>query len=220
MLVTLPPMRTAGANMKISGRKQNWRLGVALICFGCAGLISAQMPQATTASTAASVATLSDTEKAEMKSFSDRAKDYIKMERALPADKLSPKAKVAQLEQQRQTLRDAVQQARPNAKQGDVFTPPSADIFRKLLRAAMTRPEGQKIRASLNHAEPIGTQNLKVNGVYPNAAGQPLQSVPPSLLFNLPVLPKGLEYRISGHTLALRDTDANMVVDYLPDALP
>jgi hypothetical protein len=47
-----------------------------------------------------------------------------------------------------------------------------------------------------------------------------MQSVPPTLLLNLPVLPKGLEYRITGHTLSLRDTDANMVVDYLPDALP
>jgi hypothetical protein len=72
----------------------------------------------------------------------------------------------------------------------------------------------------LNHAEPVGPQDLKVNGVYPNVSGQPLQSVPATLLLNLPVLPKGLEYRISGHTLSLRDSEANMVVDYLPDALP
>jgi len=36
----------------------------------------------------------------------------------------------------------------------------------------------------------------------------------------LPTLPKGLEYCIAGKTLALRDSAANMVVDYLPNALP
>jgi len=152
--------------------------------------------------------------------FIDRVKQYQKMERALPADKLSPTKDVKQLEQQRQALRDALQQARPNAKQGDLFTPEVAAVFRKLLRATMTGAEGRKIRLSLNHAEPVSPQDLQVNHVYPNADGQPLQSVPPSLLRNLPVLPKGLDYRISGHTLSLRDTDANMVVDYVRDAIP
>jgi hypothetical protein len=142
------------------------------------------------------------------------------MEHKLPADRLSPKAKVEQLEEQRQALRAALQQARSDAKQGDIFTPEVGNIFRKLLRSTLTGPEGAKIRASLNHAEPMGPQDLKVNGVYPNLAGQPMQSIPPSMLLNLPVLPKGLEYKITGHTLSLRDADANMVVDYLPNALP
>lgn len=165
-------------------------------------------------------AALSDADKAQLKLFIDRVKQYQKMERALPADKLSPTKDVKQLEQQRQALRDALQQARPNAKQGDLFTPEVAAVFRKLLRATMTGAEGRKIRLSLNHAEPVSPQDLQVNHVYPNADGQPLQSVPPSLLRNLPVLPKGLDYRISGHTLSLRDTDANMVVDYVRDAIP
>jgi hypothetical protein len=59
-----------------------------------------------------------------------------------------------------------------------------------------------------------------VNAVYPNVHGQPLQSAPPTLLANLPILPRGLEYRVAGRTLALRDTEANLVVDILPDALP
>jgi len=192
--------------------------GLALLSAGSTNLISAQTPKDAAARTAEVV--LSDAEKAELKAFSDRANAYIKMEKGLAADRLSPKASVQELEKQRQALRDALQQSRPNAKQGDMFTTPCADVFRKLLRATLTRPGGQKVRTSLNRAEPLGPQNLKVNGVYPNVRGQPLQSVPPTLLMNLPVLPKGLEYRISDHTLALRDADANMVVDYLPDALP
>jgi len=166
------------------------------------------------------MAQLTDTERAQLKAFSDRVKEYQAMEKKLPADKLSPTANVQQLDQQRQTLREALQQARPNAKQGDIFTPDVAPVFRKLFRSTLTGPAGKKIRASLNHAEPIGPRDLKVNGVYPNLAGQPLQSVPPTLLMNLPVLPKGLEYRLVDHAVVLRDTDANMVVDFLTDALP
>jgi hypothetical protein len=168
----------------------------------------------------AALAALSDAERAQLKVFSDRVKQYISMEHNLPADRLSPKAKVEQLEQRRQALRAALQQARSGAKQGDIFTPEVGDVFRKLLRSTLTGSRGAKIRASLNHAEPIGPQDLKVNEVYPNLSGQPMQSIPPSILLNLPVLPKGLEYKITGHTLSLRDADANMVVDYLPNALP
>jgi hypothetical protein len=179
-----------------------------------------QTPEKDAAAAKASIAALSDAERAQLKAFSDRVKAYVKIQKQLPAYKLSPTKDVAQLEQQRKALRDGLQQARPNAKQGDIFTPEVASVFRKLLRATMTGPEGKKIQASLNHAEPIGPRDLTVNGVYPNLGGQPLQSVPPTLLLNLPVLPKGIEYRIIGHTLLLRDSDANMVVDFLPDALP
>jgi hypothetical protein len=165
-------------------------------------------------------AALSDADKAELKSFSERAYAYIKMTRALPAGKLSPKSNVEDLAKQRETLRATIQQARPDAKQGDIFNPAAANVIRKLLHDVFTRPGGAKVLASLRHAEPVGPQDMKVNGVYPNVAGQPLQSVPPTILLNLPMLPKGLEYRISDHTLALRDSDANMVVDFLPDAIP
>ena len=182
--------------------------------------VTLQTPEQDEAAAKASIAALSDAERAQLKAFSDRVKAYVKMQRQLPADKLSPTKDVTKLEQQRKALRDALQQARPNAKQGEIFTPEVAPVFRKLLHATMSGPEGPKIRASLNHAEPIGPRDLTVNGAYPNTQGQPMQSVPPTLLLNLPVLPKGVEYRITGHTLSLRDADANMVVDFLPDALP
>lgn len=152
--------------------------------------------------------------------FLHQAKQYISTEHKLPADKLKPTADVAELERERDALRQAMQQARPNAKQGDFFTPPVAAAFRHSLAQTMSGPEGAKIRASLAHAEPGAPAPLVVNGVYPDGKGQPLQSVPPTLLLNLPILPKGLEYRIAGKTLCLRDADANMIVDLLPNALP
>jgi hypothetical protein len=194
-------------------------LGLVLTSLPCNARV-AQTAEQDEAAAKASIAALSDAERGELKAFSDRAKQYMKMEGQLPADKLKPTTDVADLEKQRVALRDALQQARPNAKQGEIFTPEVGDVFRKLLRSTMAGPSGRKVRASLNHAEPIGPRDLKVNQVYPNVSGQPLQSVPPTLLLNLPILPKGLEYRIVDHTLVLRDANANTVVDFLPDALP
>ena len=150
--------------------------------------------------------------------FNRKTKDYINNERSLEAARMKPTNDVAKLEQQRQQLRDAVQQSRANAKQGDLFTPEIARIFRKTLADLLHGPDGRKIRASLNHAEPGAPAVFKVNAVFPNQSGQPIQSVPPTFLRVLPSLPKGLEYCIAGNTLALRDPSANMVVDYLPNA--
>ena len=58
---------------------------------------------------------------------------------------------------------------------------------------------------------------LRVNESYP--AGAPLPTVPPSLLLNLPPLPPEVEYRIVGTDLILHDVEANLIVDWIPDAI-
>ena len=113
-----------------------------------------------------------------------------------------------------------MQQSCVNSKQGDLFSSEIAEAFRKLLVDLLNGPEGKKIKTSLNHAEPGASAAFTVNGEFPNKNGQPIQSVPATVLKVLPALPKGLEYCIAGKTLALRDSAANMVVDYLPHALP
>ena len=172
------------------------------------------------ASAMTAIQALSPQEEKLLDDFAKNAKAYIDKEHALPADKLKPKSDIELLEKQRVALRDAVRQSRPDAKQGDFFTPPTATVFRKILAKTMAGPDGAKIKASLRHAEPEAPMKFVVNGDYPNRQGQPIQSMPPTMLQTLPALPKGLEYSIAGNTLALRDTNANLVVDYLPDALP
>jgi hypothetical protein len=152
--------------------------------------------------------------------FSKQAKDYISKEHALAADKMKPTSDVSKLEQQRKQLRDAMQQSRPNAKQGDFFTPEAANAFRRLLADVLKGPGSAKVKSSLNHAEPGAPAGFRVNAEFPNQNGQPIQSVPPTVLKVLPALPKEMEYCIAGTTLALRDSSANMVVDFLPNALP
>lgn len=151
--------------------------------------------------------------------FSKKAENYVAKEHMLAQDKMKPTDDVSKLQQQRKQLRDAVQQSRPNARQGDFFNAEVAAAFRETLQKLLSGPDGKKIKVSLEHDEPGAPAQFKVNGEFPNQSGQPIQSVPPTVLKVLPELPKGLEYCIAGKTLALRDSAANMVVDYLPNAL-
>lgn len=152
--------------------------------------------------------------------FNKKAKEYTDKEHMLVQDKMKPTTDVAKLQQERSQLREAVQQSRASARQGDFFTAETADVFRKILVNLLNGPDGKQIKMSLNHAEPGASAEFRVNDQFPNQNGQPIQSVPPTVLKVLPALPKGLEYCIAGKTLALRDSTANVVVDYLPNALP
>ena len=114
-------------------------------------------------------------------------------------------------------MANKVRVARAGVKQGDIFSPLVAGYVRKQIAETLAGPHGADIKASLRRAEPVDIQ-LQVNQSYPGNV--PLQSTPPSLLLSLPELPKGLEYRLLGRELVLRDADANIVVDYLPNALP
>ncbi len=167
-------------------------------------------------------ASLSAADQKTMDSFLDAAKAYIAIENGAPSQaKLKPTTDVAELNKRRRALREFMVAARPNAKQGDLFTPPVSDLFRKLIAQAMNGPDGNEIRRSLQNAEPVAAESapqIAVNHDYPNQKGQPLQSSPGTLLRYLPVLPKGLEYRKVGNILVLRDAQANLVVDYLPNA--
>ena len=58
---------------------------------------------------------------------------------------------------------------------------------------------------------------LKVNATYP--PDTPLPTTPPQVLMNLPKLPEQLEYRIVGKNLIIRDVEANIIVDFVPNAI-
>ena len=48
---------------------------------------------------------------------------------------------------------------------------------------------------------------------------QPLPTVPANVLITLPPLPEPLEYRIVGQHLLLLDTSADLIVDYILNAI-
>jgi hypothetical protein len=146
-----------------------------------------------------------------------RAKTYLDLRKKVAGNAPRPDDSPAALQASQREMANKVRVARAGVKQGDIFTPRIAAYVRKQIAATMAGPHGADIRASLRRAEPVKIQ-LQINQSYPDNV--PLQSTPPSLLLNLPELPKGLEYRLLGNELVLRDADADIIVDYISNALP
>jgi hypothetical protein len=129
---------------------------------------------------------------------------------AKPKDSTDPTT----LNRTKAALTAKIQQARANAKQGDVFLPAIRPVFRRLLSPELKGEDGRDAKAILKDDAPApGTVPFKVNAKYPG--GQPLPTVPANLLLSLPALPAPLEYRIVGQHLLILDTAADLVVDYL-----
>jgi hypothetical protein len=58
----------------------------------------------------------------------------------------------------------------------------------------------------------------QVNQIYPTT--YPLATFPPALLPLLPTLPEYVEYRVVQNYLVLRDIEANVILDFMPNAVP
>jgi hypothetical protein len=152
--------------------------------------------------------------------FDKQVKEYVKLhkkaEAGLPA--LKPTDSPHTLNERRRLLASRIQTARAQARQGDLFSPQVGQLYKRLIVMAYQASGPAKVAASLRHDEPVHELSLQVNAVYPETV--PLQTTPPSILTNLPPLPPELDYRIVGRNLVLRDTAANIIVDYLPAAIP
>jgi hypothetical protein len=153
---------------------------------------------------------------ATVKDFQERVSKYValKNEQNLPKTRTNSPDKLVQ---QKQQATEKIQSARPAAQQGDIFTPEVAKYFKKQIESTLRGTDGQKVRSSLRHAEPLPNVHLEANGKYPK--NLPLQSTPPTLLMNLPPLPKELQYRVVGSSLVLYDEASNLVVDFIPNAI-
>jgi hypothetical protein len=113
-------------------------------------------------------------------------------------------------------LAERVRAARKDARPGDIFTPEIRAAFRRLMYPETKGAEGRETKAEMKEDAPTAVP-LKVNANYPE--GRPLPTVPANLLASLPQLPEALEYRIVDKHLILRDVDANVIVDYIPNAI-
>ena len=153
------------------------------------------------------------------KDFSQRVADYLKIQKTANGQLhgLKPTNSPEKIEHHEHELAERIRKARTGAKPGDVFTPEVTAEFRRLIGETLHGPEGARIRASLQSASPVAPRAVRVNGAYGQAV--PLQTTPPSLLLNLPELPQGVDYRVVGRALVLRDTEANLIVDFIPDVI-
>ena len=150
--------------------------------------------------------------------FKKRVDQYVELRKRLEKDvpPLKKKEDPAKVKASQQALAKSIRGARATAKQGEIFTPEIAQLFRRLMYPEVKGPEGAATKKVLKEDAPPAIP-LKVNADYPETAALP--TVPPNLLLNLPQLPAELEYRIIGKDMILRDVHANIVVDFIPKAI-
>jgi len=124
----------------------------------------------------------------------------------------------AKIVEAQDALAARIRALRADAKPGDVFPVDTRNHFRRLLGPELKGEDGRDAKAVLEDDAPApGAIPLEVNAKYP--AGKPLPTVPAALLLAMPALPMGLEYRIIGKDLVLLDTEANIIVDYIRNAI-
>ena len=152
-----------------------------------------------------------------MLQFTNRINDYVETHRRLAAGIEQPFCSEAEeLTQQADTLAAAIRQARPRAKEGDIFTLAAGEMFRARI-AAIVRRTGFDVAAFLERHSGDGEDiEVHVFGALPWRTHLALMPI----IRQLPELPPELEYEFVGRHLVLIDVDANIVVDVLRDALP
>ena len=155
-----------------------------------------------------------------LQDFQDRVKKYMELREE--AERKSPKLEetddAARIKSAQDALAANLRELRTNAKQGEIFTPEIARHFRGLMYPETKGRSGAETKKTINEDQPApAAVRLKVNARYPES--EPLPTVPPNVLMNLPKLPEELEYRVVGNHLILRDAPANLIVDFIPNAI-
>lgn len=155
-----------------------------------------------------------------VRTFQARVSKYVALHRDRKAVTVPPLVVTSDpylLFASRAALAAAIRGARADARQGDIFSPEIAAIFRRTIDETL-RSHGIGIQAILEDEEQLPTPfEVRVNADYP--VGRPLSTMPPCLLDALPALPPELEYRFVEMDLILWDVDAGLIVDFVPGAL-
>lgn len=152
--------------------------------------------------------------------FNARLDTYVKTQRALlKYSPISDEATPAEIKARQDRLAAQLRAIRKNAKQGDIITPQVAALFRRLMYPEVKGPDRRETKQALEEEDGDRAQIwLRVNASWPDS--EPLTTSPPNLLASLPQLPKDVEYRITNKRhLVLRDVDANIIVDFIYNAV-
>jgi hypothetical protein len=157
--------------------------------------------------------------------FQKRIDTYMAMHKAAAKDSLPIKEtnNPGEIKAAQEALGAKIRAARSEAKPGEVLTPEIKNKFRRLMYPVVQGTAGRETKEVLAedvHEKDEGIPKkvpLKVNATYPE--GNPLPTTPPNVLMSLPKLPEELEYRILDKNLILRDVQANIIVDFIPNAI-
>ena len=161
----------------------------------------------------------SPADKAAINAFEGKVKSYIELRKKVRenAPKLSKDSTPEQIHAYRTTLENSLRSARPNAKRGEFFMPATADFIRRTLKLEFQGKDRQELREKIFETETQGVV-LRVN--YPYAQTAEFSEMPATLLAKLPQLPKELRYRFVGRNMLLVDRESDVIIDFMPDALP
>jgi hypothetical protein len=164
-------------------------------------------------------AVISPADKAAIQAFEKQVKHYVELRNKARenAPKLSKDSTPEQIQAYRTALELSVRNARPNAKRGDLFRPEAADYMRRTLKNEFQGKDRKELRETVFETETQGVV-LRVN--YPYAQSAELSEMPATLLAKLPQLPKEVRYRFVGRNMLLVDRESNVIIDFMPEALP
>lgn len=151
--------------------------------------------------------------------FDNHVKDYLKQRERVKAKlpQLSKDSKPEQIAAYQKSFMESLRAMRTGTKQGYIFDPETAEYFRTTIKTDVQPRDKPEIRQTILEADTKGVP-LRVNYPYPET--KELTQIPPTLLLNLPQLPKEVKYRYVGRHLLLVDNDNNLIIDYMLDALP
>ena len=152
--------------------------------------------------------------------FKSRIDHYMELHNRL--EKQAPPLKEtkdpARIKASQDVLAQKIAEARKDAKPGEIFTPEIRQLFRRLMYPETKGAEGAETKAALaEEKHELKEVKIRVNAPYPD--GAPLMTVPPNILAALPKLPEDLEFRFVNKHMILLDVHANLIVDYVLNAI-
>lgn len=152
--------------------------------------------------------------------FANRLEAYTTLRERLTDSigDLDPTKSQAEIAARAVALGNAIIAARPQAKQGDIFSTEVSAFLATLIRQEYSRRSEPVLETREDQQDELPNFEPQVNQIYPTT--YPLATFPPALLPLLPPLPEEIEYRIVQNYLILRDVEANVILDFMPGAVP
>lgn len=153
--------------------------------------------------------------------FNQRVRAYMDVHRRLegPVTTVAVSDDWRQIRAAIDALASGIRTTRSGAQRGDVFAPPIERWFRQRVAVLLKDCSTAELLDTLNEENPEGLVLLpEVNASWPPEAS--LGPMPPNLLAGLPQLPDDLQYRFMNRDLVLWDAHANIIVDFIKQAMP
>jgi hypothetical protein len=152
--------------------------------------------------------------------FAKRVAAYMDVRKSVvdSVGELDPTKSQAEITARATGLANGLVVRRAQAKQGDIFTPEFAALVATLIKEEYKRRSISVQETRGDQQDELPDFKPAINELYPTT--YPLATFPATLLPLLPSLPDQLEYRVVQHYLVLRDVEANLIVDYMPNAVP